>query len=335
MKDQIDKIINEAEQFAITTIDQLESYKIRFLVKKGLVNQLFIDFKDLASEEKKILGKELNVLKSRVEELYNNAEVELRSAQCVNEKINPLPGYYSELGSRHPISAIIDEMTSIFERLGFSISTGPEIEDDWHNFSALNFPYNHPARDMQDTFFVDDEIALRTHTSSVQVRLMEEGNLPIRSIMPGRVYRNEAISARSNCFFHQVEGLYIDKGVSFSDLKKTLYNFVQEFFGTNTRVRFRASYFPFTEPSAEMDIYLGLDTESDYRLTKGTGWLEILGCGMVDPNVLENCKIDTSLYSGFAFGLGVDRMAMLKFGVKDLRTFFNGDKRFLEQFSSL
>jgi len=335
MKDQIDKIINEAEQFAITTIDQLESYKIRFLVKKGLVNQLFIDFKDLASEEKKILGKELNVLKSRVEELYNNAEVELRSAQSVNEKINPLPGYYSELGSRHPISAIIDEMTSIFERLGFSISTGPEIEDDWHNFSALNFPYNHPARDMQDTFFVDDEIALRTHTSSVQVRLMEEGNLPIRSIMPGRVYRNEAISARSNCFFHQVEGLYIDKGVSFSDLKKTLYNFVQEFFGTNTRVRFRASYFPFTEPSAEMDIYLGLDTESDYRLTKGTGWLEILGCGMVDPNVLENCKIDTSLYSGFAFGLGVDRMAMLKFGVKDLRTFFNGDKRFLEQFSSL
>ena len=335
MKDQIDKIINEAEQFAITTIDQLESYKIRFLVKKGLVNQLFIDFKDLASEEKKILGKELNVLKSRVEELYNNAEVELRSAQSVNEKINPLPGYYSELGSRHPISAIIDEMTFIFERLGFSISTGPEIEDDWHNFSALNFPYNHPARDMQDTFFVDDEIALRTHTSSVQVRLMEEGNLPIRSIMPGRVYRNEAISARSNCFFHQVEGLYIDKGVSFSNLKQTLYNFVQEFFGTNTRVRFRASYFPFTEPSAEMDIYLGLDTESDYRLTKGTGWLEILGCGMVDPNVLENCKIDTSLYSGFAFGLGVDRMAMLKFGVKDLRTFFNGDKRFLEQFSSL
>jgi phenylalanyl-tRNA synthetase alpha chain len=335
MKDQIDKIINEAEQFAITTIDQLESYKIRFLVKKGLVNQLFIDFKDLASEEKKILGKELNVLKSRVEELYNNAEVELRSAQSVNKKINPLPGYYSELGSRHPISAIIDEMTSIFERLGFSISTGPEIEDDWHNFSALNFPYNHPARDMQDTFFVDDEIALRTHTSSVQVRLMEEGNLPIRSIMPGRVYRNEAISARSNCFFHQVEGLYIDKGVSFSDLKQTLYNFVQEFFGTNTRVRFRASYFPFTEPSAEMDIYLGLETESDYRLTKGTGWLEILGCGMVDPNVLENCKIDTSLYSGFAFGLGVDRMAMLKFGVKDLRTFFNGDKRFLEQFSSL
>ena len=335
MKDQIDKIINEAEQFVINTIDQLEYYKIMFLVKKGLVNQLFIDFKDLASEEKKILGKELNILKSKVEELYNNAEVELRSAQSVKEEINPLPGYYSEAGSRHAISVIIDEMTLIFERLGFSVASGPEIEDDWHNFSALNFPDNHPARDMQDTFFVAEDRSLRTHTSSVQVRLMEEGNLPIRSIMPGRVYRNEAISARSNCFFHQVEGLYIDKGVSFSDLKQTLYNFVQEFFGSDTRVRFRASYFPFTEPSAEMDIYLGLESESDYKLTKGTGWLEILGCGMVDPNVLENCKIDTTIYSGFAFGLGVDRMAMLKFGVKDLRTFFNGDKRFLEQFSSL
>ena len=335
MKDQIDKIINEAEQFVINTIDQLEYYKIRFLVKKGLVNQLFIDFKDLASEEKKILGKELNILKSNVEELYNNAEVELRSAQSVKEEINPLPGYYSEAGSRHAISVIIDEMTLIFERLGFSVASGPEIEDDWHNFSALNFPDNHPARDMQDTFFVAEDRSLRTHTSSVQVRLMEEGNLPIRSIMPGRVYRNEAISARSNCFFHQVEGLYIDKGVSFSDLKQTLYNFVQEFFGSDTRVRFRAYYFHFTEPSAEMDIYLGLESESDYKLTKGTGWLEILGCGMVDPNVLENCKIDTTIYSGFAFGLGVDRMAMLKFGVKDLRTFFNGDKRFLEQFSSL
>ncbi len=229
----------------------------------------------------------------------------------------------------------MDEMSQIFERLGFSVATGPEIEDDWHNFSALNFPQNHPARDMQDTFFVEEDIALRTHTSSVQVRLMEEGKLPIRSIMPGRVYRNEAISARSNCFFHQVEGLYIDKGVSFSGLKQTLYNFVQEFFGPNTEVRFRASYFPFTEPSAEMDIFLGTETESDYRLTKGTGWLEILGCGMVDPNVLENCKIDSKEYSGFAFGLGVDRIAMLKYGVKDLRTFFNSDKRFLDQFVNL
>ncbi len=335
MKDQINKIINEAEKFTISTKEDLESYKLRFLVKKGLVNQLFVDFKNLGNEEKKVLGKELNVVKQKIEQYYNNAQENLGVADSFKENINPLPGYYSETGSRHAISAIIDEMTLIFERLGFSVATGPEIEDDWHNFSALNFPDNHPARDMQDTFFVDGDRALRTHTSSVQVRLMEEGNLPIRSIMPGRVYRNEAISARSNCFFHQVEGLYIDKGVSFSDLKQTLYNFVQEFFGSDTRVRFRASYFPFTEPSAEMDIYLGLESESDYKLTKGTGWLEILGCGMVDPNVLENCKIDTTIYSGFAFGLGVDRMAMLKFGVKDLRTFFNGDKRFLEQFSSL
>ena len=335
MKDKIDNIINEAEKFTISTKEELESYKLRFLVKKGLINQLVSDFKNLASEEKKILGKELNLLKQKIEDIYSKAEGNLGVIENSEQLHNPMPGYYSELGSRHPINSIIDEMTLIFERLGFSVSTGPEIEDDWHNFSALNFPSNHPARDMQDTFFVDNDIALRTHTSSVQVRLMEDGKLPIRSIMPGRVYRNEAISARSNCFFHQVEGLYIDKGVSFSDLKQTLYNFVQEFFGPNTRVRFRASYFPFTEPSAEMDIYLGIETESDYRLTKGTGWLEILGCGMVDPNVLENCKIDTSIYSGFAFGLGVDRMAMLKFGVKDLRTFFNGDKRFLEQFSSL
>lgn len=335
MKDQINKIISEAEKFAITSKEELEAYKLKFLVKKGLVNQLFVDFKNLANEEKKEIGKDLNILKLKVEQVYLDAQVLLGESNNIDKTSDPLPGYYAEMGSRHPINSIIDEMTLIFERLGFSVSTGPEIEDDWHNFSALNFPDNHPARDMQDTFFVQDDISLRTHTSSVQVRLMEEGILPIRSIMPGRVYRNEAISARSNCFFHQVEGLYIDKGVSFSDLKQTLYNFVQEFFGPNTRVRFRASYFPFTEPSAEMDIYLGLETESDYRLTKGTGWLEILGCGMVDPNVLENCRIDTSTYSGFAFGLGVDRMAMLKFGVKDLRTFFNGDKRFLEQFSSL
>jgi phenylalanyl-tRNA synthetase alpha chain len=308
---------------------------LKFLVKKGLVNKLFVDFKELSGEEKKIWGKELNIIKQNVELIFKEAEVKLNNVSDENVVENSLPGYFGELGSRHPISSVVAEMTQIFERLGFSVASGPEIEDDWHNFSALNFPANHPARDMQDTFFVEDDVALRTHTSSVQVRLMEEGNLPIRSIMPGRVYRNEAISARSNCFFHQVEGLYIDKGVSFSDLKQTLYNFVQEFFGANTKVRFRASYFPFTEPSAEMDIYLGTKTESDYKLTKGTGWLEILGCGMVDPNVLENCKLDTTLYSGFAFGLGVDRIAMLKYGVKDLRTFFHNDTRFLNQFNSI
>ena len=335
MKEQIENLLNESKKCSITTRDQLEAFRLKFLVKKGLVNQLFQDFKNLDGEEKRLWGKDLNIAKSKVEALFKSAEASLNSSEDENENSIDLPGYYSELGSRHPVSHVVDEMTQIFERLGFSMVTGPEVEDDWHNFSALNFPPNHPARDMQDTFFVDKDIALRTHTSSVQVRLMEEGKLPIRSVMPGRVYRNEAISARSNCFFHQVEGLYIDKGVSFSDLKQTLYNFVQEFFGENTRVRFRASYFPFTEPSAEMDIYLGMETESDYKLTKGTGWLEILGCGMVDPNVLENCKIDSTEYTGFAFGLGVDRIAMLKYGVKDLRTFFNSDKRFLDQFVNL
>ena len=335
MKERIDQIIQEAQKFKISTKENLEDFRLKFLVKKGLVNKLFVDFKELSGEEKKIWGKELNIIKQNVELIFKEAEVKLNNVSDENVVENSLPGYFGELGSRHPISSVVAEMTQIFERLGFSVASGPEIEDDWHNFSALNFSANHPARDMQDTFFVEDEVALRTHTSSVQVRLMEEGNLPIRSIMPGRVYRNEAISARSNCFFHQVEGLYIDKGVSFSDLKQTLYNFVQEFFGANTKVRFRASYFPFTEPSAEMDIYLGTETESDYKLTKGTGWLEILGCGMVDPNVLENCKLDTTLYSGFAFGLGVDRIAMLKYGVKDLRTFFQNDTRFLNQFNSL
>ena len=335
MKERIDQIIQEAQKFKISTKENLEDFRLKFLVKKGLVNKLFVYFKELSAEEKKIWGKELNIIKQNIESIFKEAEVKLNNGSDENVVEESLPGFFNELGSRHPVSSVVAEMTLIFERLGFSVASGPEIEDDWHNFSALNFPANHPARDMQDTFFVEDEVALRTHTSSVQVRLMEEGNLPIRSIMPGRVYRNEAISARSNCFFHQVEGLYIDKGVSFSDLKQTLYNFVQEFFGANTKVRFRASYFPFTEPSAEMDIYLGTETESDYKLTKGTGWLEILGCGMVDPNVLENCKLDTTLYSGFAFGLGVDRIAMLKYGVKDLRTFFQNDTRFLNQFNSI
>lgn len=335
MNIQIEQIINEASNFSITTKDELEKFRLEFLVKKGKVNALFKDFKSLDGEEKRKWGKELNIMKQRVEGLFKSATESLENDDTSDVDKNDLPGYFSEVGTRHPISYVVEEMTQIFERLGFSVSTGPEIEDDWHNFTALNFPPNHPARDMQDTFFVDKDIALRTHTSSVQVRLMEEGKLPIRSIMPGRVYRNEAISARSNSFFHQVEGLYIDKGVSFSDLKQTLYNFVKEFFGPKTKVRFRASYFPFTEPSAEMDIFLGTKTESDRKLTKGTGWLEILGCGMVDPNVLENCKIDSEEYTAFAFGLGVDRIAMLKYGVKDLRTYFHGDKRFLDQFVNL
>jgi phenylalanyl-tRNA synthetase alpha chain len=335
MKERIEQLIKESQNAVIKSKEQLEAFKLKFLVKKGLVNELVQEFKNLPVEEKKKWGKDLNIVKKNIEETFSAAQDLLSESLDNKKQVEGLPGYYSDIGSRHPISSVVEEMTEIFGRLGFSVSTGPEVEDDWHNFSALNFSDNHPARDMQDTFFVDKNIALRTHTSSVQVRLMEEGNLPIRSIMPGRVYRNEAISARSNCFFHQVEGLYIDKGVSFSDLKQTLYNFVKEFFGVNTKVRFRASYFPFTEPSAEMDIYLGTETESDSRLTKGTGWLEILGCGMVDPNVLKNCSINSEEYSGFAFGLGVDRIAMLKYGVKDLRTFFNSDKRFLNQFVNL
>jgi phenylalanyl-tRNA synthetase alpha chain len=334
MLDKFNQLIEKAKSFKVSSSDDLENFRLTFLVKKGLLNKLIQEFKTLSNDQKKELGKILNITKQTVEEIYNINSKKITSNHNYSRLNNNLPGYYIESGSRHIISSVVDEMTAIFERLGFSVSIGPEIEDDWHNFSALNFPKNHPARDMQDTFFVDQEIALRTHTSSVQVRLMESGKLPIRSIMPGRVYRNEAISSRSNCFFHQVEGLYIDKGVSFLDLKQTLYNFVKEFFGPDTKVRFRASYFPFTEPSAEMDIFLGTETASDYKLTKGTGWLEILGCGMVDPNVLENCNIDKS-YSGFAFGLGVDRIAMLKYGVKDLRTFFNNDKRFLTQFDSL
>ena len=334
MLDKFDQLIKKAKDFSVKNPDDLEKFRLTFLVKKGLLNKLIQEFKALPNEQKKEIGKQLNTTKQSIEEIYNSYKNSIINNSNHSLYKNDLPGYYSETGSRHLINSVVDEMISIFERLGFSVSIGPEIEDDWHNFSALNFPKNHPARDMQDTFFVDQKIALRTHTSSVQVRLMESGNLPIRSIMPGRVYRNEAISSRSNCFFHQVEGLYIDKGVSFSDLKQTLYNFVKEFFGPKTKVRFRASYFPFTEPSAEMDIFLGTETESDYKLTKGTGWLEILGCGMVDPNVLENCNIDKK-HSGFAFGLGVDRIAMLKFGVKDLRMFFNNDKRFLTQFNAV
>jgi phenylalanyl-tRNA synthetase alpha chain len=237
-------------------------------------------------------------------------------------------------GSLHPLRIVEDRLLEIFYSLGFDVSEGPEIEDDYHNFGALNFAEDHPARDMQDTFFIAEHI-LRTHTSSVQIREMEKGKLPLRLVMPGRVYRNEAVSARSNCFFHQIEGLYIDKGVSFADLKQTLYYFVQQFFGKGTRVRFRSSYFPFTEPSAEMDIWAGLDTEENRRLTKGTGWLEVLGCGMVHPNVLKSCNIDPEEYTGFAFGMGIDRITMLKYGITDIRDFFINDIRMLKQFAGV
>lgn len=336
MLDKIEELKNKAKTFSISTKEHVEEYRLKYLSKKGELNELFDAFKLIAGAEKKEIGRQLNVLRQAIEARYQEAKEHFSSANEQKEDIDrTLPVNANKIGSLHPISIVKDNILSIFENIGFVVENGPEIEDDWHNFSALNFPENHPARDMQDTFFVNKEpmgnYALRTHTSSVQVRLMESGKPPIRALMPGRVYRNEAVSARSNCFFHQVEGLYIDEGVTFADLKQTLYYFVAQFFGER-EIRFRPSYFPFTEPSAEMDIYLGTGTEQDYRLTKGTGWLEILGCGMVDPNVLSNCGIDPEKYSGFAFGMGIDRIAMLKYDIKDIRQMFENDLRFLKQF---
>lgn len=333
MKERIESLERELEAISIKTKEELENFRLRFLTKKGEINALFEEFKKVPNDQKKALGQLINNVKQKAQLVLDSFQGEEEGDS--EGKDNTLPGQNIEIGSRHPLSIVKNEMISILEKMGFNISVGPEIEDDWHNFSALNFPENHPARDMQDTFFIKEGISLRTHTSSVQVRVMEKEKPPIRTISPGRVYRNEAISARSNSFFHQVEGLYIDEGVSFADLKQTLFLFVQQFFGEGTEVRFRPSYFPFTEPSAEMDIYLGTETEEDYRLTKGTGWLEILGCGMVDVNVLENCGIDSNKYSGFAFGMGVERITMFKYGIKDIRTLFENDKRFIEQFSSL
>ncbi|MCB0734146.1 MAG: phenylalanine--tRNA ligase subunit alpha [Flavobacteriales bacterium] len=338
MKERIEQLKKAIEAFSVKTEKDVEQFRLQFLTKKSELNQLFADFKEVPSELKKELGKELNLLKNFAEETHRVHQETWSSANADAEKdLNDytLPGYQSGSGNRHPLQIVRNRMTDIFMRMGFDVSEGPEIEDDWHNFSALNFPENHPARDMQDTFFIDADRSLRTHTSSVQVRVMESQKPPIRTISPGRVYRNEAISARSNCFFHQIEGLYIDKGVSFADLKQTLFQFVKEFFGADTQVRFRPSYFPFTEPSAEMDIYLGTGTEADYRLTKGSGWLEILGCGMVDKQVLSNCGIDPETYTGFAFGMGIERITMFQYGVKDLRTFFENDVRFLNQFASV
>ncbi len=334
MIDKIKSIEKQAEDFNIDQNSRLEEFRLKFLTKKSELNELFEILKTKTSEEKKELGKHINLLRLKVEEKFNKMKEKFESKDS-NKKVfdKTLPTNSYKIGTKHPINIVKNDIIDIFKKIGFDISEGPEIEDDWHNFSALNFAENHPARDMQDTFFINSEnkISLRTHTSSVQVRLMETKKPPIRSLMPGRVYRNEDVSARSNCFFHQIEGLYIDKNISFSDLKQTLYYFVSQFFGER-EIRFRPSYFPFTEPSAEMDIYLGTETEQDYRLTKGTGWLEILGCGMVDPNVLYNCQIDPKEYSGYAFGMGIDRITMLKYGIKDIRQMFENDTRFLNQF---
>ncbi|MEN8793255.1 MAG: phenylalanine--tRNA ligase subunit alpha [Flavobacteriales bacterium] len=336
MKDRIEQLLEEVSAFKASKLDEVEQLRIKILGKKGELKELFNSFKTVAGDQKKEVGLLLNKLRNKTEEKI----VELSSSFVQKEDEGDsfldlsLPISDDNLGSRHPLSIVKNEIIEIFSRIGYSISEGPEIEDDWHNFSALNFPKEHPARDMQDTFFIDKENALRTHTSSVQVRVMENSTPPIRTISPGRVFRNEAISARAHCIFHQVEGLYIDKNVSFADLKQTLLYFAKEMFGDKTEIRLRPSYFPFTEPSAEVDVSCIICSGKGCNVCKHTGFLEILGCGMVDPNVLENCGIDSKVYTGFAFGMGVERIAMLKYQINDLRMFFENDVRFLNQFKS-
>ncbi len=335
MQDKIDQYLQDVEAFVAETAHEIENFRIRFLGRKGLLNDLFEEFKTVSSEQKKVLGQELNKLKNAVQGKLDSLQTQTSAGSAADgdglDMTRPDGGI--PLGTRHPLSIVRAEILEIFSRIGFTVADGPEIEDDWHVFSGLNFPPEHPARDMQDTFFIEQnpDMVLRTHTSSVQVRAMEKQKPPLRIVMPGRVYRNEAVSARAHCQFHQIEGLYIDEGVSFADMKQTLQYFTQEFFG-KAKIRLRPSYFPFTEPSAEMDVYWGLNSEADYRITKGTGWLEIMGCGMVDPNVLKASGIDPEKYSGFAFGMGIERITMLRYQIDDLRMFFENDLRFLRQF---
>jgi phenylalanyl-tRNA synthetase alpha chain len=336
MIDRVKEYLEQVEAFSSTDPQEIETFRVSYAGKKGILNDLFASFREVPVEEKKAFGQELNKLKeavtTKVKELQTQSRVGASKMRISDPSRTAFP---IDTGNRHPLAVVKNRIIDIFTQIGFSISEGPEIEDDWHNFTALNLPAHHPARDMQDTFFIqtDPDILLRTHTSSVQVRHMENNQPPIRTISPGRVFRNEAISSRAHCIFHQVEGLYIAKEVSFADLKQTLKYFTEALFG-NSKIRLRPSYFPFTEPSAEVDIYWGLETETDYRITKGTGWLEIMGCGMVDPNVLQNCGIDPEEYSGFAFGMGIERIAMLLYQVSDIRLFFENDVRFLKQFKA-
>jgi phenylalanyl-tRNA synthetase alpha chain len=334
MIDQVKQHLEAVAAFDSSDPKEIEAFRIQYAGKKGVLNALFAAFRDIAPQDKKEFGQVLNQLKTAVSEKVK--ELTADQGATSDQKIIQDPfrsGYPISSGARHPLETVKNRIISIFAQAGFSLSEGPEIEDDWHNFTALNLPEHHPARDMQDTFFIqtNPDILLRTHTSSVQVRYMENNQPPIRTISPGRVFRNEAISARAHCLFHQVEGLYIDQNVSFADLKQILLYFTKALFG-KSKIRLRPSYFPFTEPSAEVDIYWGLETETDYRITKGTGWLEIMGCGMVDPNVLSNCGIDPEKYSGYAFGMGIERIAMLLYQIGDIRLFYENDMRFLEQF---
>ena len=338
MKDRIKQLLEEVNRIAAHTPEELEILRIKYLSKKGEISQLFDDFRTVANEEKKEIGQLLNQLKNTAQDKINELKESFNSAQNTEQNIDlTRTAEPVSLGTRHPLSLVREEILSIFSRIGFTVSEGPEIEDDWHVFGALNFAAEHPARDMQDTFFIErhPDVLLRTHTSSVQVRVMSQQKPPFRMLFPGRVYRNEAISYRAHCFFHQVEGLYVDKSVSFVDLKQALLYFAKEMFGEDTQIRLRPSYFPFTEPSAEMDISCFLCGGEGCPFCKHTGWVEILGCGMVDPNVLRNCGIDPEIYSGYAFGMGVERITNLKYQVKDLRLFSENDLRFLEQFESV
>mgnify|MGYP001289327726 FL=1 len=337
MLDRIKSLHDEIASITAANKEEAEELRIKYLSKKGLVSKLFDEFKNVPVEQKKAVGAAINELKNFATEKINGLKEAFQSGHCGAEGLDlTLPGDSIPFGSRHPLSIVRNEIIRIFSRLGFVVSEGPEIEDDWHVFSALNFAPEHPARDMQDTFFIekDPDVLLRTHTSSVQVRVMEKTQPPIRAIFPGRVFRNEAISYRAHCIFHQVEGLYVDENVSFADLKQTLLFFSRELFGEKTEIRLRPSYFPFTEPSAEMDVSCSICGGKGCNVCKHTGWLEIMGCGMVDPNVLDLCGIDSKKYTGFAFGMGIERIAMLKYGVKDLRLFFENDVRFLNQFQS-
>ncbi|MDY3521099.1 phenylalanine--tRNA ligase subunit alpha [Riemerella anatipestifer] len=336
MLEHIETYLQEVKQFQSSNKDEIEQFRIKFNGKKGILNAIFDEFKQVPNEQKKTFGQKINVLKQAVAEKLEELKNATTSNIIVEKEDLTRPGYPLELGSRHPINLVKNRIIEIFKSIGFAVSDGPEIEDDWHNFTALNLPEYHPARDMQDTFFIEQnpDILLRTHTSSVQIRHMEQNEPPMRILSPGRVFRNEAISSRSHCIFHQIEGLYIDEKVSFADLKQTIQFFTTELFG-KSKIRMRPSYFPFTEPSAEVDVYWGLNSETDYRITKGTGWLEIMGCGMVDPAVLKNVNIDPDKYSGYAFGMGIERIVMLLYQMSDIRMFFENDVRMLEQFKTL
>ncbi len=337
--EQLKRFITEIEQAQAADAEALEQFRKKFVGAKNVIKPLQKGIRELEAEQRPVFGQLLNKAKQLAEEKYKALKASIEAGQEA-EEVDKLdltaPAEPLELGARHPVAIVMDRIIDVFSRIGFTIAQGPEIEDDWHNFTAMNTPEDHPARDMQDTYYLmnDPAMLLRTHTSSVQSRVMESQKPPIRIIAPGRVYRNETISARSHCQFHQVEGLYIDEGVSFADMKQTMLYFARQMYGPDARIRLRPSFFPFTEPSAEMDVYWGLQSETDYRITKGTGWLEILGCGMVDPNVLENCGIDPNRYSGFAFGMGIERQAMLQYRIGDIRLFFENDLRFLKQFKA-